>query len=218
MNISVSVFACPRHDVAGYAYLLDSKYADSIHIDLMDGICVPLKGVGYDDLEYVSANTNLPVDIHLMVNDQRSVYRKVSRMRHLRNVILTIEHSCRSQLLTLVDEIRHDGYSPFVAIWPKTPIHRLHDYLEAVDGILVMTTEAGIPNSEYLDNSVMRVSEIMSLRPVGEKVVIIDGGMNTSRISKMSELGVDECVVGKSFFDDCERFRLEMEYRSWSMY
>ena len=36
MNISVSVFACPGHDVVGYAYLLDSKYADSIHIDLMD--------------------------------------------------------------------------------------------------------------------------------------------------------------------------------------
>ncbi len=171
----------------------------------MDGSCVPLKGVEAGDLEKVSLTSELPLDAHLMVDDQRGLYRRIRGTKNLRNVILTIEKAPFPEISSLIDEIRSDHLSPFVSIWPGTPLSLLDPFVSLVDGILIMTTEAGVPNSVYIDDAEKRVGTIVEMYSGHGLKFLVDGGMNFSRLQIMQACGVGECVVGRSFFNTEER-------------
>lgn len=209
MDISVSVFACPRHDVAGNMYIFNHNFVDSIHFDFMDGKCVPLKGVELSDLFYLADNVDLPFDVHLMIENQTGFYETIRGIRNLRNIILTIENEDADTLVGLLKEIRSDNLSPVVAIWPETPLQMLSAFSDLIDGILIMTTEAGVPNSVFIEDSISRVAEIVSAYRLKRMKFIVDGGMTSSRLVEVNKLGVSTGVVGRSFFDHDERIRIE---------
>ena len=48
---------------------VEAAGADFIHVDVMDGIFVPNISVGFPVVEAVRAATDLPIDVHLMIDE-----------------------------------------------------------------------------------------------------------------------------------------------------
>ncbi len=209
MKISVSAFACPGHDVSGHLSLFNGKLVDSVHFDFMDGVCVPLTGVNIDDLLEISSITDIPLDIHLMVNNQRELYHRIKTTKNLRNIILTIGKDSYASVYSLINEIKEDHFHPYISIWPEMPLDILAPYVKYVDGILIMTTPAGVPNSVYMKDAANRVDTIISKYEGENLKFLVDGGMNPSRLLEMQKYKVEEFVVGRAFFDKESRGLIE---------
>ena len=208
MRLSVSMFACPHHDFLHWKSVLTKKYIDSIHIDMMDGICVPLKGLTEQDVDVIYSLTNLPIVFHIMARDQKSLLHYIWNLpkREGTMVILTVEDFEKKSVIFLLEESKRHGLQVGVAIWPSTPTTDLLHFLQYIDAVLVMTTEPGQLNSVFIPASFDRVSAVKFL--VGDGVdVLVDGSMNYERIRKMESLGVSECVVGRSYFNNYERIQ-----------
>lgn len=183
---------------------------DSIHIDMMDGICVPLKGLTEQDVDVIYPLTNLPIVFHIMARNQKSFLHYIWNLpkREGTMVILTMENFEKKSVIFLLEELKKQGLQVGVAIWPSTPAIVLLHFIQYIDAVLVMTTEPGQPNSVFIPASFDRVSAVKSL--VGDGInVLVDGSMNYERIRKMESRGVSECVVGRSYFNDYERIQLE---------
>ena len=204
MKISLSVFACPEAQLDAIPYI---DGIQSLHFDFMDGSCVPLTGVSLQTFRNVASQTILPLDVHLMVNDQAWWLNGLTSIACVRRAILTIEHCSNPELKSLLGMAKENGCSPWVAIWPDTPVSQLESLSLLFDGILIMTSLAGTPGSVFLDSSYERVRLISKLFP--DKRIMLDGGINASRLSRFSKYGIEESVIGRAFFDGHERTLLK---------
>ncbi len=203
------MFACPNREFENSKHLLTKKSVDSIHIDMMDGVCVPLKGITEEDMEILKNLTQLPFIFHLMIQDQEKVLPYIYTLpkNEGNTVIFTIEGFSADYVLTLLKEAKGQNLQVGIAIWPSTPIDKLLPFIDYIDVVLIMTTEAGQPNSVFIPESFNRVAQIRKL--IGNAIaILVDGSMNYERLTKMEALGVNECIVGRSFFDEKERSRL----------
>ncbi|QTQ14845.1 hypothetical protein HRQ91_10425 [Treponema parvum] len=209
MKISISLFACP-HDYLSYSNLFSIHYADSIHVDIMDGICVPLVGVSYDALLKISRLYTLPIQIHLMVQNQMSELERILPLSAIDTVFLTIEKEPIDTILACLQKIRQAGKKAAIALWPETDIEMIESFITNIDNLLVMTTKAGVSQSTFLQTSYTRIENLLLFlkkKEINLKIGV-DGGMTAARLSKIKHLGVSYAVVGRSFFVPEEQVKI----------
>ena len=59
-------------DLRGELDIFEEKKIDLLHIDIMDGSFVPNFALGADFVKQLKKATDIPLDIHLMVEDPAS--------------------------------------------------------------------------------------------------------------------------------------------------
>jgi len=210
MRISVSLLACPQKYLF-YSSLFSAYYADSIHVDIMDGVCVPLTGVSYNNLLEIAQLSTLPIQVHLMVHDQMAKLERILSILTVDTVFLTIEKEPVELTLACLRKIRHSGRKAAIALWPETDIAMIGPFLSDIEKLLVMTAKAGTPQSMFLQTSYSRIQSIVSyLNQKGASLeIVVDGGMNAERLIQMEQLRVLSAVVGRSFFIPEELMKIE---------
>ena len=68
-KIAPSILSADISKLGEEIKMLDQSAADWIHIDIMDGHFVPNLTFGPNVVEAAKANTDLTLDVHLMVNE-----------------------------------------------------------------------------------------------------------------------------------------------------
>lgn len=211
MNISVSAFGCPNKDFEANRKLFSKEYADSIHIDFMDGICVPLQGITFNELIKIRDLSRLPLEAHFMVENQSSYVKKSLSTKLIDSFILTIEREKKEDLFNEISMIKEKGKAVGVAIWPSTDTQKLYPFIEKIDSLLIMTSEAGQPHSMFLESSYSRVAHIVKIiRSYSDVLCIVDGGIQPEMIPVLQKAGIEEAVVGRAFFDKSKRKEIEV--------
>ncbi len=173
--------------------------ADIIHCDVMDGKFVPNITFGPLVVSAVNKITDLPLDIHLMIEDPDL---------HLEAFIkagadyITVHQEAVVHLNRTLNRIKELGAKAGVAINPSTPVETLTEVLDLADLILVMSVNPGFGGQKFIQNSVSKIRKLNELKNEhGYKYWIeVDGGINKETIGEVSAAGCNIFVAGSSIF------------------
>ena len=130
-----------REDSIDEVQAVSEAGADWIHVDIMDGHFVPNITIGPQIVEAIRDATQLPLDVHLMIQQPEALHRRTSSSRVQRPSGVHAE-AC-PHLHRTVAQIREAGARASVTINPGTPANAVEAVLGDVDQVLVMTVNPG---------------------------------------------------------------------------
>ncbi|MGH2581950.1 MAG: ribulose-phosphate 3-epimerase, partial [Anaerolineales bacterium] len=121
--------------------------ADWIHIDVMDGHFVPPITMGQMVTETCRKITELPLDVHLMVNEPDKMLKSFADAG-ADHIHVHVEAS--PDINESLGAIRSLGCKAGVAINPETPARTIRLALDHADLILVMSVHPGYAGQEFI--------------------------------------------------------------------
>ena len=173
--------------------------ADWIHIDVMDGHFVPNLTMGPFIVEACKRITNLPLDVHLMIEKPERHLEAFARAgaNHITVHVETCPH-----LHQTLQTIKSLGCKAGVTLNPGTPVAALGAVLTEADLVLVMSVNPGFSGGKFVPTSFTRAAEIRRmLDAIGSPAWLeVDGGINTGNISEMKSAGVTAFVAATAVF------------------
>ncbi len=173
--------------------------AGMIHVDVMDGHFVPTITVGPLVIGSVKNVTNLPIDVHLMIEHPDL---HIDSFIEQGADLISIHQETVKHLHRTVNYIKSKRVKAGVAVNPSTPITTIIDMLDDVDFVLLMSVNPGYAGQKFIDKSMYKVRELRSMieeKDLSTKIEI-DGGVNERNIREIKEAGVDYIVAGSSVF------------------
>ncbi len=175
--------------------------ADWIHVDVMDGHFVPNITIGPMIVEAVRRATDLPLDVHLMIeNPDRYLEDFVSAgADHL-----TVHQETCPHLHRTVQRIRELGARPGVTINPATPVETLVEALPFVDLVLIMTVNPGFGGQEFIPECLSKIARLaQKVEAMGRDIEIeVDGGIDPTTAPTAVAAGATVLVSGSAVFSD----------------
>ena len=133
--VSPSILSADFSRLGSEVASLEQAGADWIHVDVMDGNFVPNITFGPCVLAACRPHTDLPLDVHLMVDD---AIRYIPAFAEAGADIITVHMEAERDVKKSVDLIHHYGLKAGVAISPNTPELILMNMLNQVELVLVI--------------------------------------------------------------------------------
>ena len=204
-SILAADFVNLERDVRG----IGASGADWVHVDVMDGNFVPNITIGIPVLKALRRVTDLPLDVHLMIEKP---VRYVEEFVKAGADWLTIhvEADQPQNTLAALDKIRELGCKAAISLKPKTPAEAAIPYLEKCDMILVMTVEPGFGGQKFMADMMPKIRKLREmLDKVNPACVIeVDGGVDDNTHTVCKEAGAEVLVAGSAYFkaEDREAF------------
>ena len=168
--------------------------ADWLHLDVMDGCFVDNISFGPVICDAVCKATNLPTDVHLMI--QRPD-RFLSRFTASANNI-TVHVEAEHDVAATLKAIRAAGCKAGLSLNPATPLARVEPFLDGVDLLLVMTVVPGFGGQAFMPETMAKVRAAAELRARHglDYLIEVDGGINGETGRICIENGADALVAG----------------------
>ncbi len=173
--------------------------ADWVHVDVMDNHFVPNLTIGLPVVESLAAATDLPLDVHLMIEDPD---RWAPAYAEAGAGSVTFHAEAASAPVRLARELRAKGARASMALRPATPVEPFADLLGELDMLLVMTVEPGFGGQKFLDlclPKIRRARELISAAGL-EVWLQVDGGVSLDTIGRCAEAGADVFVAGSAVY------------------
>jgi ribulose-phosphate 3-epimerase len=179
--------------------VLEAGGADWIHIDVMDGRFVPNLSYGVKVIETVRRQTELPLDVHLMVVEPEKFF---DDFVDAGATGLTIHAEVSPHLDRQLNRIRELGAAAGVAINPSTSLSAIENVLNDLDLLLVMTVNPGFGGQPFIAHSLEKISRARRMLDAAgcRAVVEVDGGINRETIFQCWRAGADAFVAGNAIF------------------
>ncbi len=178
---------------------VEAAGADWIHIDVMDGHFVPNITMGPFIVEAVNKVTELPLDVHLMIENPDQYIPDFARAGA--DWISVHAETC-PHLNRTIDLIKTSNCRAGVVLNPATPLSTIEWVLEYIDFVLLMSVNPGFGGQSFISNTIEKTQQLK--RMIDEKglstLIQIDGGVNEKTIYSISEAGADVFVAGSAIF------------------
>ncbi len=177
---------------------LEKAGIDYLHIDIMDGSFVPNITLGFDLVNAVKKVTDIPLDIHMMVNNPSKF---IDRMNLSENDILCIHYESEIHIHRTLEMIKNKGCKAGLALNPQTPVEHIKHLADYIDMLLVMTVSPGFAGQKMFMGAEKKVSEARkSLQEWNcvDTLIEVDGNISLENGKKLSECGADIFVLGTS--------------------
>ncbi|MBS3105838.1 ribulose-phosphate 3-epimerase [Candidatus Woesearchaeota archaeon] len=175
------------------------KYADLIHVDIMDGIFVPPTTVNAEFVKTIK--TKVPLDVHLMVHEPSDSY--IKRFIDAGAYSVTIHEEACKYPSKQINFIKKNRVKAGISIKPNTSLDKIKKYLGIVDMVLVMTVEPGWAGQKFIEATMPKVRELRKLKPRLD--IEVDGGINPITAGIAFEAGANVFVAGTSLFGKKDR-------------
>jgi ribulose-phosphate 3-epimerase len=114
--------------------------------------------------------------------------------------ILTVHFEALADPRETLRAIAALGPRAHVAINPETPVERIEPFLEACDGVLVMSVEPGYGGQRFNPVAVEKLARLADLRRRmgGSFRLGVDGGISTETIADVAAAGAELIVAGSA--------------------
>ncbi|MBT8396821.1 MAG: ribulose-phosphate 3-epimerase [Gemmatimonadetes bacterium] len=198
--IAPSILSADFGRLAEDVHTADAAGADWIHVDVMDGHFVPNITIGPLVTRAVRKATELPVDVHLMIE---SPERYLAAFVEAGADRVTVHQETCPHLHRTLQQIRELGAQPGVSLNPSTPIGALADIIEYVDLVLLMTVNPGFGGQAFIPNSLRKIEAARKLLESGglDKVHLqVDGGIGPDTAQSVVDAGATVLVAGSAVF------------------
>jgi len=199
VRIAPSILACDFARLGEELSAVEAAGADWIHVDVMDGHFVPNLTLGPPIVEAVRRATNLPLDVHLMIEaPERSIpdYVKAGA-----DTVGVHAETC-PHLHRTVGQIRETGARACVVLNPSTPAQALEGVLGELDQVLLMTVNPGFGGQRFIESVLPKLETIRGWIDERDLNVAleVDGGIAAGTVGRASRAGADVFVAGTAVF------------------
>ncbi|HEX4579538.1 MAG TPA: ribulose-phosphate 3-epimerase [Candidatus Dormibacteraeota bacterium] len=197
--IAPSLLAADFAHLADAVHALEGGGAERLHVDVMDGSFVPNFTFGTDTVRSLRRETDLPLELHLMIREPE---------RHLETFAaagadgITIHQEVSPHLHRSLTAIRALDCRAGAAINPSTPVTSLSDVLEICDLALVMTINPGFGGQKLIPHTLEKVAALR--RAIDERGLAteleVDGGVDERNARDCVRAGATVLVAGTAVF------------------
>jgi len=174
---------------------------DAFHLDIMDWHFVPNLSYGPSFVKTVRQLTDLPLDVHLMVDNPLDM---IGPFAEAGSDYITIHQEVTEDIPRAIEAIRNLGVRPGLTVRPDTPVERLLGHLASIDLLLVMSVYPGFGGQAFIEESYGRIATVAraASKTNPELIISVDGGVNFDNAPKLVEAGVNYLVAGTTVFKD----------------
>ncbi len=178
---------------------IEKAGADYIHIDVMDGSFVPNITIGNEVVKSLRQKTQLPFDVHLMINNPDN---HIKAFAEAGSDLITIHAEASIHLDRSLALIKSFNKKVGVSLVPSTHEDCLDYILEKLDLILIMTVNPGFGGQKFLASQLKKIENIRKkIEKSGKKIELeVDGGINDQTARIAVEAGADVLVSGSYIF------------------
>ena len=200
VEVSTSILTVEKGEESKTFFELEAGKTDYFHIDVMDGKFVE-KDTYEKMLEYASyikRISNLPLDVHLMVEDIKSAIEDFIAVEP--NIITFHLEACKSkeEVKEIIDYIKQNNCKEGIAIKPETNIEEVYEYLPYIHMCLIMTVEPGKGGQTYLKDMTEKINKLKKYIDENnlENDIEVDGGINLRTAPEVKKAGANVLVAG----------------------
>jgi ribulose-phosphate 3-epimerase len=199
VRIVPSILSADFANLADDVARVEEGGADWMHVDVMDGHFVPNLTYGAKVIETMRRITDLPLDVHLMVERPESYFESFALAGAS---TLTIHAEVSPHLQRQLCRIKELGCMAGAAINPSTPLTAVSEVARDLDILLVMTVNPGFGGQSFIEHSVDKVRRARALLDAaGSRAFLeVDGGINRDTIQRVWRAGADTFVAGHAVF------------------
>lgn len=199
IKISPSILSADFARLKDEIRAIEHGGADYVHIDVMDGHFVPNITIGPLVVEAVRKVTDLPLDVHLMIENPDLYIPEFARAGA---DIITVHQEAVAHLHRTIQLIKSLGKKAGVSLNPATPAASLEMILDDLDLVLVMTVNPGFGGQGFIDACLGKIRELRrQIDARGLAVELeVDGGVKIDNIGRIAQAGADVFVAGSAVF------------------
>lgn len=217
VEISTSVLNIKKEEIIKKIYNLELAGTNYFHIDVMDGKFVENNTI---DLmltysEYIKQISNIPLDVHLMVEDVKNFITSYSVLEP--SVITFHLEACKNkeEVFKLIEYIKKCGSKVGISIKPNTNIDDIKEFLPYIHICLIMTVEPGKGGQKLVPSTINKIDLLKKYINENnlETFIEADGGINLNNIGSLKKAGVDIVVSGSTIINSEEPKSIILEMK-----
>ena len=199
MLLAPSILAADLADLRAAVKVCEDGGADLVHFDVMDGHFVPNLTFGIPILEALARDSDLPMDVHLMVSNPAEL---LDEYIDAGAQWVSVHWEVTDHLDRLMGKLRDRGVKAGVALNPATPVEVVFDVLGQLDFVLLMSVNPGFAGQSFLPYVLNKAQRLRKKIEEGgyEVQIEMDGGIGESNIGEVVAAGVEMCVAGSAIF------------------
>ena len=177
--------------------------ADLVHVDVMDHHFVPNLTLGEPIVGRICQVTDLPVDVHLMIEDPD---RWAPEYAKLGAASVSFHMGATHAPVRLARQLREMGCKACFAVRPAEPVEPIFDILDEFDMVLIMTVEPGFGGQSFLEHQLDTIRQVRALieRYNPACRLEVDGGINAKTAAAVVAAGADTRVAGSAVYGAAE--------------
>ena len=208
-KLAPSMMCCDLLNVREQIKMFEHQKIDVLHIDIMDGSFVPNIALGTCFVKQLKKETNIPLDLHLMID---SPERYINTYPIGEGDYVSIHFESTNHVQRALQAVKDKGAKPIVAINPATPIYAISEILDDIDGVLIMSVNPGYAGQKMVPRSIEKIKEMRRFldengRPDAE--IEVDGNVSIENAIKMRKAGANILVLGTAIQSKTELFTQE---------
>lgn len=197
-KISPSMMCCDFLNMGKQLRDFEAADIELLHIDVMDGSFVPNFALGTDYVRQLKRATNIPLDIHLMIE---SPERYLDAFPIGEGDYVSIHYETTWHLQRVLQAVRNKGAHPLLALNPATPVELAIDVLDDIDGLLLMTVNPGFAGQKMVPHSIEKIARARRFLDANGKPdaeIEVDGNVSIPNAILMKNAGANIFVAGSS--------------------
>lgn len=202
VEVATSILNIDRENAVRTLYDLEAAKTNYFHIDVMDGkfVAKDTSNMMREYCEYINSISNLPLDVHLMVEDVKSYID--SYLVYEPNIITFHFEACHSkeQVLEYIKYVKERNCRVGITLNPDTKIEEIYEFLPYVHMVIVMTVVPGEGGQKLIDSTIEKIKQVKQY--CIEKDIDIDieadGGVTLENAPELAKAGANILVAGKT--------------------
>ena len=177
--------------------------ASMIHVDVMDGHFVPEISVGLPVIESLRKATDLPLDVHLLIERPERFAERFVKAGADR---LTVHAETTTRLRSVLEQIRGCGAQAGVALNPSTPLELVSEAWGDIDFVDVLTAEPVLREQAFISGAVGKIRAAVLARTERrlDFAIQAEGGIGPQNLEELARAGADILVAGSAIFDSVD--------------
>ncbi len=197
-KISPSIMCADFRHIEETINKLEGAGVEYLHFDIMDGNFVPNFTLGPDFMKSIRDITDIPFDIHLMVQQPLN-HLDLFDIRP--GDIVSVHHESTVHLQRTLQKIKDLGARASVALNPASPIYWIEDVLDDIEVVLIMTVNPGFARQALVPATLKKISNMkkyLEENCYGHILIEVDGNVSCENARLMRSAGADIFVAGTS--------------------
>lgn len=199
IKIAPSILSADFSRLGDEIRAIDQAGADYVHIDVMDGHFVPNITIGPLVVDAVRQVTDLPLDVHLMIEHPDHYVEDFAKAGA---DLIVVHVEATTHLHRTIQLIRSLGKKAGVSVNPATSLATLDMILPDLDLVLLMTVNPGFGGQSFIESCLPKIAQLRQrIDQLGKPIELeVDGGVKVDNIARIAAAGADVFVAGSAVF------------------
>lgn len=200
VEVSTSILSIKEGEEQESFLKLEAAKTDYFHIDVMDGKFVEKNTYKkmLDNSYYIKRISNLPLDVHLMVEDIKPAIDDFLAIEP--NIITFHLEACKNkqEVEEIIKYIKENNCKVGISVKPNTKIEEIYEFLPFIHMCLIMTVEPGKGGQAFMTDMLKKIETLKKyLTEQNLEVDIeVDGGINLATAPEVKKAGANILVSG----------------------